>query len=59
MFDDGVYRYATQEEIEEFDRLQQAQPVPEPEIDRLTALELAVAELGATMASAMGGMSNG
>lgn len=47
------YRKATAEEIERFEKLQ-AQPVPEPEIDRLTALELAVAELGAVM---MGGMT--
>lgn len=50
----GTYRDMTSEEIEEFNRLQQERPAPEP--DRLTALELAVAELGAVM---MGGMSNG
>lgn len=49
-----VYRDMTLEEIAEFKRFQQAQPTPEP--DRLTALELAVAELGAVM---MGGMTSG
>ena len=50
----GITRDMTPEEIEEFNRLQQEQPAPEP--DRLTALELAVAELGAVM---MGGMTGG
>lgn len=52
--ENGVYRDMTPEEIEAFNRIQQEQPAPEP--DRLTALELAVAELGAVL---MGGMSNG
>ena len=52
--ENGVYRDMTPEEIEEFNRLQQEQPTPE--LDRLTALELAVAELGAVM---MGGMTGG
>lgn len=56
IFDNGIYRDMSPEEIAEFEKLQQAQPVPEPEIDRLTALELAVAELGAVM---MGGMTSG
>ena len=49
----------TPEEMEEFNRLQQEQPAPTTEPDRLTALELAVAELGVAMMTAMGGMSNG
>lgn len=49
-----IYRDMTLEEIAEFEKIQQEQPAPEP--DRLTALELAVAELGAVM---MGGMTGG
>lgn len=52
--ENGSYRDATPEEIDEFNRLQQEQPTPEP--DRLTALELAVAELGAVL---MGGAVDG
>lgn len=54
ILDNGIIRDMTPAEVEEFNRLQQEQPAPEP--DRLTALELAVAELGAVL---MGGMSNG
>lgn len=54
IYDNGAYRDATPSEIDEFNRLQQEQPATEP--DRLTALELAVAELGAVM---MGGMTGG
>lgn len=50
----GVMYPMTPEEIAELEKLQQEEPAPEP--DRLTALELAVAELGAVL---MGGMSNG
>ena len=50
----GVYRDMPPKKIEESTRLQQEQPTPE--LDRLTALELAVAELGAVM---MGGMTGG
>lgn len=55
--ENGTCRDATQEEIKEFESGLVKQPTPEP--DRLTALELAVAELGAVMMTAMGGMSNG
>ncbi|OUN08450.1 MULTISPECIES: hypothetical protein [unclassified Flavonifractor] len=55
----GITRDMTPEEMEEFNRLQQEQPAPTTEPDRLTALELAVAELGVAMMTAMGGMSNG
>lgn len=52
--DNGVTREMTPEEIAELEQLQQEQPTPEP--DRLTALELAVAELGAVL---MGGAVDG
>lgn len=57
--DNGVYRDMTPSEIEEYTRLQQEHPVPTPEPDRLTAVELAVAELGATVAAMVGGESGG
>ncbi|OUN85517.1 hypothetical protein B5G06_02225 [Flavonifractor sp. An52] len=59
ILDNGIIRDMTPAEVEEFNRLQQEQPAPTTEPDRLTALELAVAELGVAMMTAMGGMSNG
>lgn len=56
-FENGKYRDMQPDEVASLEATLNTITAPEP--DRLTALELAVAELGAVMAAAMGGMSNG